>query len=291
MFSSFFVKPDFVRARLETEPASCVLLDARWVGGSVPLRALYEEAHIPGARLFDIDTICDSSAPFPHMVASPEHFETLLRAMGISSSDTLVVYDQLGCHLAAPRVWWNFRLMGHESVYLLEGGLRHWQALGLPLASGPAPVPVREGQFKARFVPERYLDYDLLREWQASRVPFFLLDNRSPERFSGAIAEPRPEIAAGAIEGSVNVPFEELCEPDFSALRPAEELRARFASCGLPDTGRDALGRTPVPPVVMTCGSGVTACIAALALEQAGLGPARVYDGSWTEYALRTARP
>ncbi len=287
MFASFFVTPDSLRARLETEPASCVLLDARWVGGRAPLRALYEEAHIPGARLFDIDTICDSSAPFPHMVASPEHFEALMNAMGISSSDTLIVYDQLGCHLAAPRVWWNFRLMGHASVYLLEGGLRRWQALGLPLASGPAPAPApaRDGQFKARFVPERYLDYGLLREWQASRVPFFLLDNRSPERFSGAIAEPRPDVAAGAIEGSVNVPFEELCEPDFSALRPAEELRARFASCGLPDTGR----APPSLPVVTTCGSGVTACIAALALEQAGLGPARVYDGSWTEYALRTA--
>jgi thiosulfate/3-mercaptopyruvate sulfurtransferase len=102
------------------------------------------------------------------------------------------------------------------------------------------------------------------------------LDARAKGRFDGTAPEPRPSLPSGHMPGAKSVPFNELLNADFT-MKDAAALRARFAAAG-------ADGATPI---VTSCGTGVTACILALGLKQAGLGDAAIYDGSWTEWAGR----
>src|ERR1700759_1140258 len=96
----------------------------------------FEKQHIPGAVLFDLEEISDHSNPLPHMLASPDDFADCVGSLGISDSARIGVYDHAGL-LSAGRVWWNFRTMGHDEVYVLDGGLPRWKAEGRPIASGP----------------------------------------------------------------------------------------------------------------------------------------------------------
>ena len=105
-------------------------------------------AHIPGAVFFDIDKIADAASPLPHMLASPAEFARIAGAMGISDTDIIVVYDGMGLFSAA-RAWWNFRIMGAESVFILDGGFPAWKAAGYATsAETPHPAPK---SFKAIF--------------------------------------------------------------------------------------------------------------------------------------------
>ena len=108
-----------------------------------------------------------------------------------------------------------------------------------------------------------------------------VLDARSAGRFTAAEPEPRPECRSGRIPGSFNLPFNTLIDPETSTMRPAAELSARLAESGI-DTGR---------PVVTTCGSGVTACVLALAMHLTGKDDVAIYDGSWTEWGGRSDTP
>jgi 3-mercaptopyruvate sulfurtransferase SseA len=101
--------------------------------------AEYEKAHIPGAVLFDIEQVKDAANPLPHMLASPQAFAEAVGRMGIGNGDRVVVYDPSGL-LSAGRVWWNFRVMGHDAVFVLDGGLPRWIAERRPLAAGAAAV-------------------------------------------------------------------------------------------------------------------------------------------------------
>ena len=96
----------------------------------------FEKQHIAGAVLFDLEEISDHKNPLPHMLAAPGVFAEAVGRLGVSDSDTIVVYDHAGL-LSAGRVWWNFRAMGHDEVYVLDGGLPRWIAEKRPLASGP----------------------------------------------------------------------------------------------------------------------------------------------------------
>src|SRR5262245_3321533 len=98
-------------------------------------KAEYRAEHIPGALFFDIDDIADKSSPLPHMLPPAEKFASRVKAMGIGDGMHIVAYDSEGLYSAA-RVWWMFRIMGHEEVRILNGGLRKWKAEGRPLEAG-----------------------------------------------------------------------------------------------------------------------------------------------------------
>src|SRR5689334_15850675 len=90
-------------------------------------RAEYLDQHIPGAVFFDIDAVADHSTDLPHMLPGPTQFGEMVGALGISETDTVVVYDGLGL-FSAPRVWWTFRILGAQNVFMLEGGMPAWLA-------------------------------------------------------------------------------------------------------------------------------------------------------------------
>lgn len=247
------------------------ILDATWrfpgVGG-IPSED-YEAAHIPGARFFDIDEICDKTSSLPHMLPPVEKFVSRVRAMGIGDGHRVVVYDQDGL-VSAARVWWMFRVFGHEDVAVLDGGLKKWIAEGRETEDLP-PEP-RERHFTGR------KDASLVRDVTQVAASLKLgdeqlVDARSPGRFRGEEPEPRAGLRSGHMPGAKNVPYGTLFNAD-GTMKSADECRAVFEAAGV-DLSR---------PIVTTCGSGVTAAILSLALARIGHRRNAVYDGSWSEW-------
>lgn len=232
-------------------------------------RGGYEAEHIPGAVFFDIDAVADPSSDLPHMLPSAEQFARDVGALGVSNDDAVVVYDQRGLFSAA-RVWWSFRVFGHEAVAVLDGGLPRWKALGQPVESGSVePEPRR---FVAHEDPGLVRRREEVRSALASGAEQ-VLDVRPAGRFRGDDPEPRAGLRSGHMPGAVNLPFRELLRDD-GTLHSPDELRARFEGAGV-DLER---------PLTTSCGSGLTAALAALAAQIAGHPRAAVYDGSWAEW-------
>jgi thiosulfate/3-mercaptopyruvate sulfurtransferase len=182
----------------------------------------------------------------------------------------VVVYDGSGVNLSAPRIWWTFKLAGHDAVAVLDGGLSRWRAEGRPLERAmpqrkPAPFTLRLRPGLLRNLAEVQAGL-ASGDWQ-------VLDARSRGRFEGREPEPRPGLRGGHMPGARNLPYMELVGGD-GRLLPIEELRRRFIAAGV-DLSK---------PVVTTCGSGVTACALALGLDLLGAPSYSVYDGSWSEW-------
>jgi thiosulfate/3-mercaptopyruvate sulfurtransferase len=233
-------------------------------------RKEYLEAHIPGAIFWDLDALSDLGSPLPHMLPDAETFARSVGQLGISNDDRIVVYDGSGTNLRAPRVWWMFRVFGHDQVAVRDGGFQKWAAESRPVAAGlETRAPVR---FEARFRPELVRDRSQVQAASESGA-VQLLDARSAGRFAGTEPEPRPGLASGHVPGAKNLPYGELTGPDGRMLSPVE-LERRFTDAGI-DLDR---------PVITSCGSGVSACVLALGLELVGHRRYAVYDGSWAEW-------
>ena len=114
------------------------ILDASWYLPDEGRDAHGEfcEEHIPGAQFFDIDTICDQSNSCPHMLPQPEVFAIAVSQLGVKSNTRVVVYDGKGL-FSAPRVWWMFRVFGHDKIHVLEGGFPAWRASGGAVTTEP----------------------------------------------------------------------------------------------------------------------------------------------------------
>ncbi len=233
-------------------------------------RAEFEAHHIPGAVFFDIDEIADTTSDLPHMIPPPEKFSARVRKLGLGDGVRIVIYDQRGI-FSAPRVWWTFRLFGHEDVAVLDGGLPKWLAEGRPVEDGPADPSERHFTARTNSFMVRDLD-QMVKNLEKGREQ--VLDARSRARFEGSEAEPRPGLRPGHIPNSRSLPFTELLDPKTQTMLPAKELCRRFEAAGI-DMHR---------PVVTTCGSGVTAAVLALGLSIAGHKDVAVYDGSWAEW-------
>jgi len=234
-------------------------------------RAEYEAGHIPGARYFDIDEISDQRSALPHMVAPPEKFVSRMRAMGVGDGHQVVVYDSTGLY-SAPRVWWNFRLMGKTDVAVLDGGLPKWKAEGRELEDLPPMVRDRHITVSR----QAHLIKDVSQVASASKLgDWQIVDARSSARFKGEAAEPRPGLRSGHIPNALNVPFAQLLNADCT-MKDTDALRAIFEGAGV-DLSK---------PIITSCGSGVTACVLTLALERLGHTQNAVYDGSWSEWGM-----
>jgi len=261
-----------------SEPALAVV-DASWYLPAMQRdpRAEFLEGHIPGAVFWDIDALSEQGTTLPHMLPDRDLFVRQVGTLGIGNQDRVVVYDGSGINLSAPRVWWELRFAGHETVAVLDGGLGKWRAEGRPLASGP--VTRAPSAFEPHWRPELVRSLSEVQEAIRAKSAQ-LLDARSAGRFAGTEPEPRPGIRSGHIPGAHNLPYADLVGADGTMRGPAE-LAQRFADAGI-DVNR---------PVVTSCGSGLTACALALGLHLLGNRSAAVYDGSWTEWGAPDGPP
>lgn len=263
--ASALVETDWLAAHLAAPDVK--IIDATYMAGA---RQAYAERHIPGAVYADIDAIADPHHDLPHTLPDGETFAAEIGALGVGDGHRVVLYDHNN-YAAAARMWWLFRLYGHKNVAVLNGGMAKWLAEGRPVANDPVGPDTRH------FTPRR--DHTLARDLQQLLANIdtpheTVVDVRARERFLALVAEPRPGLRAGHIPGSTNLPYTEVIDPLDGTIKPVDSLRALLDEHAL-DLDR---------PIVVTCGSGVTACTFALALYQMGKRDVAIYDGSWTEW-------
>ncbi|MGB5227220.1 MAG: sulfurtransferase [Eudoraea sp.] len=230
----------------------------------------FKNIGIKGARKFDLQNeFSDTSSELPNTLPSPKQFENSCKKLGITNSSKIVVYDNLGIYIS-PRVWWMFKVMGHQNIAVLNGGLPEWIRRGYETLQHKQNN-IKPGNFEAKFRPEMVKYYDFVLS-NVSSQESILIDARSPGRFKGIAPEPREGLPSGHIPASLNLPYTEVLE--HGKYKSKEALEAIFNKLDVNEK-----------PLVFSCGSGVTACIILLASEFVLKNDKSVYDGSWTEWA------
>jgi len=239
----------------------------------------YLEAHIPGARYAHLDR--DLSGPKNgrngrHPLPDQASLLRTFSRYGISGRTQVVAYDQ-DAGMYASRMWWLLRWAGHRRVAVLDGGFAKWTREQRPVRRG-VEVAAAPGAVLPQFDAGACLDASAVE--QALRAhDRLLVDARAPERFRGEI-EPIDAVP-GHIPGAVNHPYKQNVDAD-GVFLSASELRAGFER---------TLNGEPPARAICYCGSGVTACQNLLAMEYAGLPGAKLYAGSWSEWASDPERP
>jgi thiosulfate/3-mercaptopyruvate sulfurtransferase len=253
---------------LETLRGKVRVVDARWkLGAPAAGRALFEQGHLPGAVYVDMDQ--DLADPpglgGRHPLPSAEHFAEVMSRAGVDAETLVVAYDDGGA--GAPRLWWLLHHFGHTNVAVLDGGFAAWAASGRAIETGPghAPAPTH---FHATVRPDDHVDDPEALRQAVEHGEVHLLDARAPERWRGDV-EP-VDGTPGRIPGSLNAPAGDNLRD--GAFRSADDLRQHY----------DALGVLDGKPIVVSCGSGVSACVDLVALELAGVSGARLFPASYS---------
>ena len=270
--SLFVVSFDWLQQRLcET---NLRIVDASWYlpAQNRDAKTEFAAARIPGAVYFDIDAIADQTSGLPHTLPSAEQFSAAVGAMGISETDTIVVYDAPGM-FSAPRVWWMFRTFGAKNVFVLDGGFDKWKTEGRPTETSEISK-IKAVIFKPLLNQGAIANFDeMMRIVETGDTQ--IADARGAGRFEGRDPEPRAGMRSGHMPGARNVPFSALSEG--GRLKPLPALKLVLEAAGV-DLER---------PIVTSCGSGVTAAVITLALQSLGHHDNKLYDGSWSEWGGR----
>ena len=255
--------------RENLDKADVMVADVRWYLDDRSGRDAYEAGHIPGAVFVDLDTDLAAAPSFAggrHPLPSPDDFAGAMSRLGISDTDRVVAYDDVGGAIAA-RMWWMLDLVGVPAA-VLDGGIGRWDSVLSTDTHVGGP-----GRFESRAWPmDRIVSADQLDSLLDEAL---VLDARDAERFAqGSAIDPRP----GHVPGARSAPFAgNLAD---GSMRSPSELRRRYEALG-------AGGR----PVIAYCGSGVTACHDLLALRRAGLSDGRLFVGSWSAWGADPDRP
>ncbi|WP_050180667.1 sulfurtransferase [Domibacillus robiginosus] len=258
---------------LKEKQDGVVVIDCRFdLADPAKGAALYEEGHIPGAHYAHLDHHLSGEKgqgggrhPLPDMTV----FAAFMESCGVSDDTIVVAYDD-GVSMFAGRLWWLLTYAGHKHACILDGGFAAWTNEGLPVTR-EQPKPHRQsGQFTVQLQPDMIASIKEVASGEA-----LLIDSRAPERYLGE-SEPLDRVP-GHIPGAINRFFAEAMEN--GKWKPAEAQQVRFA------------GIETDEPVIVYCGSGVSATPNILALQQAGFTNVKLYPGSYSEWSSDESRP
>jgi thiosulfate/3-mercaptopyruvate sulfurtransferase len=275
------VSVDALRGHLDAP--DLVVVDARFgLGDAGAGEADWRASRLPGARYAHLDSdLSDRSRPAGegrHPLPSFAGFSAKLGAWGIAPDTQVVAYDAGDGAMAAARLWWLLRLVGHRQVAVLDGGFAAWLADGAPVETGEPAMPGDVGPYPAQGFDASQIATTAEVAARFAQAPGWLLDARNGERFRGEV-EPIDRVA-GHVPGARNRPYVDNLRG--GRFRPADELRAEFL---------ELTGHRDPREVLLSCGSGVTACHNLLAMEASGLAGARIYAPSWSGWISDPERP
>ena len=263
------VSTDWLAQHLEAPDIR--IIDSSWYFPQEKRNAEQEflECHIPGASFFDIDKIKDNDNDLPHMLPPSAMFNSTVRKLGIGDGHKVVIYDGLGMRSAA-RLWWMFKVFGYSDVVVLDGGFPKWVKENRSTTADLTEKEIRHLTIyeDKSIVADRD---DVLRATKLNHCS--IIDARSEGRFMGTAPEPRSGLRSGSIENSINVPYETLLNEDFT-FKKKREILDIFSKKGVVFNNY----------IITTCGSGVTAAVLYLALDEIGCSKISLYDGSWAEW-------
>ncbi|WP_236333079.1 sulfurtransferase [Paenibacillus auburnensis] len=263
------------------------IVDCRFTLGKPDAgRESYEQEHIPGAVYLDLEL--DLSSPVGdhggrHPLPDPQVLAARLSKLGIGNDSRIVAYDDES-GMNAARLWWLLRYLGHEQVFILEGGFSAWKAEKFPVTDHqPVRVP---SSFVPNVQPQMLADVEEVRQVSEKTVNggtnaststgTVLIDSRAGDRYQGM--NETMDKKAGHIPGAVNYFWKDTQNADGS-YKSAEELKEHFA------------GLDKASEIIVYCGSGVTACPNVLALEKVGFKNVRLYAGSWSDWVSYEENP
>ena len=235
----------------------------------------YKKQHIPNAIFFDLDDNSKKNTNLPHMLIEINSWDKIISKMGIKNDDKLIIYDNSDV-ISSCRCWFNFIYFGHDPklIHVLNGGLKKWIKEKRKITNDLTDIQI--SNYKSFEKKELVKNKQLIDE-NINAQKFKVIDARSKERFEGKVSEPRKGLRSGNIKNSFCIPFN-LCLNEDKTFKNKEKLKNVFQSC---------LGNINEKNIVFSCGSGVTACVLALAysLINDKYHPC-IYDGSWAEYGI-----
>lgn len=209
--------------------------------------------------------------------SSKEQMAELLSKAGATTASTIVVYSADAMH-DATRLWWQIKLIGHDDVRVLDGGLNAWQAAGFETGKG-IPLAKQEAQSSYQPSQDRSLQLnattDQVIKTLQNQNEWVVIDTRSIEEFEGQkTGSSAGAFGTGRLKGSVSIPWNDTVNGDTQLLKTVDELTALYG-----DTIKDK-------KVVVYCQSGVRSAHTYFVLtELLGVTDVYNYDGSWIEWS------
>lgn len=235
----------------------------------------YKTQHIPNTIFFDLDDNSKKNTHLPHMLVEIDDWEKIVSKMGVKKDDEIVIYDNSDV-ISSCRCWFNFIYFGHDPklVHVLNGGLKKWIRERRKVTNSFTKIKI--SNYKSFEKKELVKNKNLI-DKNINTQKFNLIDARSRDRFEGKVPEPRKNLRSGCVQNSFCIPFD-FCINEDKSFKNKEELIGVFESC---------LKNINQKDIVFSCGSGVTACVLALAysLINDKYLPC-IYDGSWAEYGM-----
>ena len=235
----------------------------------------YKNQHISNSIFFDLDANSKKEINLPHMLVNQSDWGGIVSKMGIKNEDEIVIYDNSDV-ISSCRCWFNFIYFGHDPklVHVLNGGLKKWIKENKEVTNDVTSIKI--SSYKSFEKKELVKNKELI-DQNIIEKNFKVIDARSKERFDGKVPEPRKGLRSGSIKNSFCIPFN-LCLNEDKTFKSKKDLKLIFETC---------LKNINEKDIVFSCGSGVTACVLALAysLINDKYRPC-IYDGSWAEYGI-----
>lgn len=266
---SIIVNDTWLKNRLENKLENTVVVDVRsQLNDAEAGRKAYLESHIPHAVYLDLNKDLSGKAekhggnhPLPDM----DMFAAKIGNIGIDHDTTVVIYDQRNDMFAA-RLWWLLDYMGHDNIYLLDGGFEKWVEQGHKVSSELPSLSTKD--FQPNFRENQVADIDEVKE-KLDNKSAVLIDSRGKDRYLGKTEPLYPK--AGHIPGAKNYFWKNVLDENGN-WKNDTDLQENFSSLSKDDE------------IIVSCGSGVSACPNVLALKSAGYRNVKLYPGSFSDW-------